>query len=124
MLPARKITMGDVLVWIAALLFCLLLVLRPLFAEKGAFCVLQWEEGEQRYSLYTEQVISVESGGYSLTVTIVGGTAAITASDCPDQVCVHTGAVSKNGQASVCVPAGVILRIADAAADGEDFRVG
>ena len=31
--------------------------------------------------------------------------------ECPDQVCVHTGWISRPGQIAVCLPAGVIIKI-------------
>lgn len=32
-------------------------------------------------------------------------------SDCPDQVCVRTGWISRPGQTAVCLPAGIIIKI-------------
>ena len=124
MLPAKRITIGDILVLLLAFLLVVFLALQPFSSRRGSFCTLEYGDTQYRYSLTEDRTVQLESGGYSLTVEIGKGKAAIIASDCPDQVCVHTGEISKNGQAAVCVPAGVILHITDRSGDEEDFRVG
>ena len=44
-------------------------------------------------------------------IEIAGDKARFISSDCPDQVCVHTGYVSKPGQSAVCLPNRVTLYI-------------
>ena len=53
----------------------------------------------------------VHSPDGSLLVTVENGQAAILESDCPDKVCVHTGPISKVGQAVICLPLKTVLRI-------------
>jgi len=36
---------------------------------------------------------------------------AIVASDCPDQVCVHTGRLARSGDYAACLPNGFVIRI-------------
>ncbi|MBQ7921868.1 MAG: NusG domain II-containing protein [Clostridia bacterium] len=124
MLPAKRITIGDMFVLIFSLLLFVFLAIRPLAAADGNYCILTVGDTKQVCSLTENRTIPVENGGYSLRVEICDGTAAIIASDCPDQVCVHTGRISKTGQAAACVPAGVILHITGDTGDEEDFRVG
>lgn len=52
-------------------------------------------QGEHRY----------ESGGCTLTLLVEDGSVRIVSSDCPNQDCVHTGAISRAGQSIVCLPA-------------------
>lgn len=52
-------------------------------------------EGEHRY----------QSGGYMIVVLVENGSVRVVSSDCPNQDCVHTGAISRAGQSIVCLPA-------------------
>lgn len=45
------------------------------------------------------------------TIVLDGKTAQMTASDCRDQVCVHTGVLTRAGQAAVCLPNRVVVRL-------------
>ena len=47
------------------------------------------------------------------------GTIRFEASDCPDQVCVQTGWVSRLGQVSACVPGHLILSVNGSPVVGE-----
>ncbi len=39
------------------------------------------------------------------------GRIAFIASDCPDQICVHTGKIHRPGEYAACLPNGIILKI-------------
>lgn len=75
-----------------------------------------------RGSLYDEREITVE-GDCRLTVTVSGGTVAVTHADCPTQDCVRTGAVSRPGQSIVCLPGQVVVKIVGDS-DGPDLVIG
>ena len=47
---------------------------------------------------------------------------AFTSSDCPDKTCIRAGYLSKPGQASACLPNGVVLKITGSG--GTDITVG
>lgn len=49
--------------------------------------------------------------GLTLTVCVENGTAFVKEADCPDQVCVHTGGLSKDGQTAACVPSGIVVTV-------------
>ncbi len=67
----------------------------------------------------------VIDGDYTLSVTVTAAGAAVTASDCPTQDCVHTGAVTRPGQTIVCLPAQVIVTLEGAPdAEAPDVIVG
>lgn len=51
------------------------------------------------------------SGQYVNVITVQGGRAAITRSDCPGEDCVHSGWVSSPGRSVVCLPNRVELRL-------------
>ena len=63
------------------------------------------------------------TGTYSNTITVEEGKIAITASDCPGEDCVHSGAIHTSGRSIVCLPNGVEVRVVSAQSD-VDFVVG
>ena len=62
-------------------------------------------------------------GEYCNTVTVEGGSIAITASDCPGQDCVHSGAIHSPGRSLVCLPNALEIRVVSGQSD-VDFVVG
>ena len=63
--------------------------------------------------------------GYQDTITLtagditnVGKSVRFASSNCPDQVCVHTGTLTRAGQMAVCLPTRVVVRLI-----GEDTTV-
>lgn len=59
-----------------------------------------------------ELIVQTERG--SNTVTVRGGAVAVTEADCPDKVCVRTGAVSGGGVPIVCLPHRLEIRVVGA----------
>ena len=72
--------------------------------------------------LNKDQKVSID-GNYHNMVTVSGGKVAITASDCPGEDCVHSGAITAPGRSIVCLPNGVEVRVVGQSAD-VDFVVG
>ncbi len=66
----------------------------------------------QELPLSTEEVTYTVSGDYTNQITIRGGKAAITESDCPGGDCVHSGWISDGARSIVCLPNRVEIRIA------------
>ena len=58
-----------------------------------------------------------ESRGYTLSVAAENGALRVSESDCPNQDCVHSGAISRAGQSIVCLPARVVITLEGAASD-------
>ena len=65
----------------------------------------------------------VIDGTYHLTVTSDGEQVWVSASDCPTQDCVRTGAISRPGQSIVCLPEQVIVKLIGTG-DGPDLVIG
>ncbi len=59
-------------------------------------------------------------GGYN-TVSVKDGAVMISAADCPDQVCVRTGAISGGAVPIVCLPHRLEIRVVNG--EGVDARV-
>ncbi|MDE7229922.1 MAG: NusG domain II-containing protein [Oscillospiraceae bacterium] len=67
----------------------------------------------------TEFIIECDNG-YN-TVTIKDGTVMISAADCPDLVCVKTGAISGGAVPIVCLPHRLEIRVVNG--EGVDARI-
>ena len=83
----------------------------------------------------TERVILAElpapeervytANGYTLQVTFAEDSVRVTASDCPTQDCVRTGAITRSGQSIVCLPARLIVELEGGAGEsGVDVVIG
>lgn len=59
---------------------------------------------------HTTQTVQVD-GDYHNTVQIQDGAVWVSQSDCPNQLCVHSAPISHSGQAIVCLPNHVLVRI-------------
>ena len=122
--PSRKLTFSDILVVTLLLLAAVLSAFFSLSRDSGTFCTLTYGSASETFSLSENRVIPVFSNGHALTVTIENGAVSVTESDCPDGVCVNSGAVSRAGQAIVCVPAQVTVRVEGSCTDNADAIAG
>ena len=125
--PELKPTKWDALVVLAVLLLALGLAARPFLAARtaDALTVVVSIDGEtvERMPLERYEGGSYESRGYTVRVAAEGGAVRVAESDCPNQDCVHTGAISRAGQSIVCLPARVAVTLEGASA-GYDVIVG
>lgn len=65
-----------------------------------------------KYDLYQDKEIVIEVGEGSNHLVIKDGTAFIDEADCPEQVCINTGAISKEYPAViVCLPHKIVISI-------------
>lgn len=55
--------------------------------------------------------ITLERNGVTNVIEIEGKQVRFAQSDCPDQVCVRTGTLTRAGQIAVCLPTRVTVRI-------------
>ncbi len=61
------------------------------------------------------------AGGGTNILTIREGQASITEADCPDRLCVHQPAISRDGESLICLPHKVIVKVlADPSEDDLD----
>ncbi len=125
--PELKPTKWDALVVLAVVLLALGLAARPFLAARtaDALTVVVSIDGEtvERMPLERYEGGSYESRGYTVRVAAEGGAVRVAESDCPNQDCVHTGAISRAGQSIVCLPARVAVTLEGASA-GYDVIVG
>ena len=69
-------------------------------------------------SLDTDQTFDL-SGDYVNTVTVENGQIAITSSTCPGSDCVHSGWAHRAGQAIICLPNRVEIRLIGTTGSGD-----
>ena len=69
------------------------------------------EVGRYALSQIQKEEILQLPGEIDVQILLEPGAASFLSSDCPDQICVRTGKLTKPGEAAVCLPARVSLRI-------------
>lgn len=96
--------------------------------QNGALTAVIEQNGEvvRRVTLtsITQPETLVLEGEISVTVLLEPGQVSIIHSDCPDQICVHTGVLTRPGQSAVCLPARVAVRIVGESSSGIDGMTG
>ena len=121
----KSFKVGDLLAVGAVLLLVVLsfVAFLPKSGENAAFAQI-YHQGEliMTVSLDEPQEFPVE-GDYCNVVTVSDGQIAITASDCPGQDCVHSGAIHSTGRSLVCLPNALEIRVISGQSD-VDFVVG
>ena len=102
---AARQTLKHDLILIAALLLISLLLFAVfrLLGGSGAWAVVKVDGKEiARYPLSKDGRFELNGG--SNILVIEGGTARVVEADCPDKLCVRQGAISRTGEAIVCLP--------------------
>lgn len=109
----RKLKWGDLVIIAAVLAAAGALAALLAFQAAGDRLYAEvWQDGVQlaRIELTdtTEQEIDLD--GHNL-ILLSGKTARMAQADCRDQVCVRTGTLTRAGQAAVCLPHKVVLKL-------------
>lgn len=88
-------------------------------SEKDNPCAEIYVNGELFKSLPLSEnaQITVETELGRNVVTVENGEVSVTEADCPDKVCVRTGALSGGNVPIICLPHRLEIRIADGSAD-------
>ena len=119
--PKLKPAAWDALVVLVVLALAGLLAARPFLAAKtaGELTVSISVDGGtvERCALSTYEGGVYESRGYTLTVAAADGAVYVVSSNCPNQDCVHTGAIARAGQSVVCLPARIAVTLEGTASD-------
>ncbi len=110
-----KFKLGDVFIIIVIVVTALLML--GLYIKKdtaGKTAVITQNNvilKRIRLDQLTERFTMDYAGQYPGTLEAENGSIRFSYAECPDQVCVHTGWISRPGQIAVCLPAGVIIKI-------------
>lgn len=117
-------TRGDRLLIVALAVACLLAW--PIAAAartSGESVEVSGPAGVTVVSLSEDRVLRVTGRTGELTVVVERGAVRVLEADCPDHVCVKTGAISASGSVVACVPNGVVIRVGGGDGDGLDARI-
>ena len=117
-------TRGDRLLIVALAVVCLLAW--PIVAAartSGESVEISGPAGMTVVSLSEDRTLHVSGRSGELTVVVEGGAVRVDEAECPDHVCVKTGAVSASGSLVACVPNEVVIRVGGGDADGLDARI-
>ena len=120
-----KMTWGDFVIIGAVLL--LAGVMLAFFAAKASGDTLYaevWQDDKlvERVELTDTTDRTIDLDGHNVIV-LSGKTAKIADADCRDQVCVRTGTLTHAGQAAVCLPHRVVLKLVGVNDSGIDAVV-
>lgn len=95
-----------------------LLGIRTIRASEGAYAEITTSYGITKVALGTDRVFSLPQLP-NIEFEVRGGQIAFIRSDCPDQICVHTGFLSRSGRMAACLPNSVILFILQSGEEDE-----
>ena len=79
-----------------------------------AACTEPMRSGEE------QEIPIVQDGVTTNVLTIRDGRADMTEADCPDKLCVHQKAISKNHEMIVCLPNKVVVEVTGSEENGFD----
>lgn len=111
----RKKRKADVILVALLLALCVVIfgVLQIFIKKDGAAAVVK-VDGEivKELDLKTDNIVEVSGyrGGVN-RVEVRDGRVRMTYADCPDELCVKTGWISKTGETIVCLPHRVVVEI-------------
>ena len=116
---------GDVLaIMLVAVLAVVVAVCFLPKPQTGPVLAQVYQEGILIQTLPLDADTSLEvTGKYTNVITVEKGKIAITASSCPGEDCVHSGAIQTSGRSIVCLPNEVEVRVIAQTSD-VDFVVG
>lgn len=71
------------------------------------------------YEISKDRVVEITRSGHTNHITIKDGTVSMSYSDCVNQICVHTGAISQTKDSIVCLPNKVMVEIRSQGKEGD-----
>ncbi|MBD5129417.1 MAG: NusG domain II-containing protein [Ruminococcaceae bacterium] len=120
----RKIITASVITaLIAAAGIAAWLIMRNIPRENPAAEIYLNGELLKTVSLSEECEFIVDCGNGHNTVTVRDGAVSVTEADCPDKVCVRTGAISGGAVPIVCLPHRLEIRVVTGTAESVDVVV-
>lgn len=125
----RDLRFGDFLLYAFILTVAGLVLLQTGSMINQQVMAVLSQDGEP---MMTVSMLDLEAGGseeitsrgYHYTIDYRDGRIRFAKADCPDQICVHTGWISRSGQLSACVPGHLVLRMeSEGDPDAQDLDV-
>ena len=125
----RRLRWGDFFVTgLIVMLAIVLLLSAPQGLTSQARVAVLTSDGRTIFTrpiaeLQSEGSFTHESQGYHYLIAYGNGQIRFATADCPDQVCVRTGWVERNGQVAACVPGHLILKITGPSQPNDDIDI-
>ncbi len=109
----RRPGLGDLAVAaVVVLLAGLLFAARALLAPQGRTAEVITPDSSFLLPLDEDTSRTlVGNNGITVVLSVENGAIRFSLSGCPDQVCVHSGPLTRAGDAAACVPAGIFVRL-------------
>ena len=105
----------DALVLAISVMLLLAAVFAPMLMKSGESVTVTAPDYYAVYPLDTDRTLTVSG----VTLRIQDGAVSVVSADCPDKCCEKMGKITKQGQAIVCSPQAVVIRITgDGGLDG------
>ena len=80
--------------------------------KKGSQVIIYEDQKEiGRYDLNTDTTKEIQTAKGMNILEIKNGMAYVTEADCPDQVCIRMGKISKTGENIVCLPHKLVMKV-------------
>lgn len=101
-----------VLVMLAVAMMALLIINYGV-KKKGTYAVVK-VDGQELYKLELDKDTTIDVAGYQgglNRIEVKTGKVSMTEADCPDELCVKTGKISRTGETIVCLPHRVVIEI-------------
>lgn len=101
-----------VLVMLVAAMMALLIINYGV-KKKGTYAVVK-VDGQELYKLELDKDTTIDVAGYQgglNRIEVKAGKVSMTEADCPDELCVKTGKISRTGETIVCLPHRVVIEI-------------
>ena len=121
---SKRRRMDFILIAVVMLIALISAVIVYLTHNKGDMAVIKVDGNiVNELSLSDNTTITIEGyQGGSNTVSIIDGKAYVSEADCPDEICVKTGGISRAGETIVCLPHRVVVEIKSSnGTHNEDF---
>lgn len=109
----KIIRKADIILFIALVLFGAALAVPAFLWRDSGDTVRITLNGKEfgTYSLKADKEVVVDKGGRTNKVVIKDGKVWMESASCKNQICVHTGKISRVGQSIVCLPNRVSVTI-------------
>ncbi len=105
------IKLGDIILCALILTVAAVIFFTLLDGEEPSRVVIRYGGEQAVYDLSQDFETMITSQGYTLKIKISDGGVSVVESDCPDKVCVASGALSSPSRVIACVPAGVTIKV-------------
>lgn len=109
MAQQESIKKADIILLIGVVLISLFFILFSVFNNNSNNIVEFYHDNKLIYKINLNEEHAVNVGNMQFYVE--HNSVRALKSDCPNQNCVHTGKISKAGQAIICLPNKVVARI-------------